>query len=171
MPNPDPRRSVSLPPADLALAAPSAAVSSLGGMVVARLPADMDAGGMNGLRDAFLDELIRQHTRHAAVDCSEVEVMDEADVAGLCRLLVTVALIGSKPIVAGLRPGVAAMLANLDQTLPGVRVVRDLDEAMAVVQREGRARLAKRDGKGPALAAHRPRAVQPPPKHPVKRKA
>jgi anti-anti-sigma regulatory factor len=108
-------------------------VSIIRGLLVARLPSDMAPDALRGLLTAMLAKLQSQRCRFAVIDCAQVEVMDNDDAAFLLRALSAGSLMGAAPVLCGLCPGVAAFLAGLDQrSLRGVRIARDLDDALSL---------------------------------------
>lgn len=114
-------------------AAGDSSVSIIRGLLVARLPSDMAPEALRGLLSATLAKLQSQRCRFAVLDCAQVEVMDEEDAAFLLRALSAASLMGAAPVLCGLRPGVAAFLAGHDpRNLRGVRIARDLDDALSL---------------------------------------
>lgn len=112
-------------------AAAKGTVSVVRGVALLRLPSSMDPVEFAIRRDAFLRMLAQGRYRTAVVDATAVDTMDRADVEGLRKLLVAIALMGATPNLAGLQPGVAAILADAGPSfMRGIRVLRDLDEAL-----------------------------------------
>lgn len=110
-------------------AAAQAAVWSLSGVLVARLPAQLEPERMAALREALLARQAQEHCRHVVLDLGEVELLDGGDLEDLRRLLAAVSLLGARPALAAVQPGAAACLAEADPRFLGrVTVLRGLDE-------------------------------------------
>jgi hypothetical protein len=114
----------------------SFAVSVVGAAVIFRLPPSMKPAELAAQGALFLDVLAKGGCKLAVLDGSEVETMDLRDAEDFRKLLVAASLVGAQPVLCGMRPGVAAVLASLDpRFLRGVRVLRDLEEAIESARR------------------------------------
>jgi anti-anti-sigma regulatory factor len=132
----------------------SCAMSTIRGVAILRLSCSMDPAEFAKSREAFLRMLVEGRHKVAVVDAAAVDALDNADAEELRNLLVAVSLVGAAPHLCGLQPGVAAILASRGpKFLHGVRVLRDLDEAMEPVRTVT-----------PAHPAQRPSVRQPPTK-------
>jgi rsbT antagonist protein RsbS len=126
------------------------------GCIVATLPADLDPGVLAELRDRVLRQLHETRVRGVILDCSSVEVMDAHDFEGLLGFVAMAALMASQVVLAGVRPGVASALADLDVDALTIRGALSLDEAFTLVQNgsgaaaPGRSRVSGRPGTGGA---------------------
>jgi rsbT antagonist protein RsbS len=125
------------------------------GCIVATLPADLDPGVLAELCSQVLHRLHETRARGVILDCSSVEVMDAYDFDGLLGFRAMAALMGAQVVLAGVRPGVASALADLDVDAPHLRGALTLDEAFALLQgafgaaqsAERRAQSAKRNSR------------------------
>ncbi len=63
-------------------------------------------------------------------DLSGVAVIDSHDFEHLRRTAAMAAVMGTRPVLCGLRPGVVSALVDLDIDVCGVETCRDLDDAL-----------------------------------------
>src|SRR5262245_38232869 len=90
------------------------------GCIVATMQADVDAAVLSELREQVLHRLQETRARGVIIDCTSVEVMDSHDFDGLLRFVSMAELMGARVVLAGVRPGVASALADLDVDLTHV---------------------------------------------------
>ena len=100
------------------------------------LPADLNGPMLEGFREDLLDLLRQTHTPWLALDCSGVEILDLTDFGGLRRVIAMAELMGTKTIVAGLRPSVVSSLIQLDADTSGLDTALSLASALERVQEE-----------------------------------
>lgn len=82
------------------------------------------SGDLDELRRAVSVRLRRQSCSGLIVDCSALEVVDAELAKGLAQLLRVARFLGAKPIVAGISPGVSAVLVDQDFSLLDFAVSR-----------------------------------------------
>jgi rsbT antagonist protein RsbS len=99
------------------------------GCVVATLQADVDASALAALRDQVLRRLHENRAHGVIIDCTSVEVIDGHDFEGLLGFISMAELMGAHVVLAGVRPGVASALADLEVDLLRVRGALSLDDA------------------------------------------
>jgi rsbT antagonist protein RsbS len=116
------------------------------GCIVATLPADFDAGLLAELRREVLRQLHATRARNIVLDCASVEVMDGQDFEGLLEFVAMARLMGAQVVLAGVRPGVASALADLDADLLSVRGASSLDDAFDLLQAAARAAAGRSAG-------------------------
>ena len=124
------------------LRASHATLNALRGCLVATLPADLDPRGLAGLQGDVLEGLRRAGARALLLDCSAIAVMDGEDFLALRRIAAMAALMGSRTVLVGLRPGVVAALVELDVDLDGLLAARTLDDALLDLEADDGARGA-----------------------------
>ena len=95
------------------------------------------------------DEILRQfqtdlleyiHATGASgviIDVSGVEIMDAEDFDALRRTLAMSAIMGTRPVIVGLRPGVVSSLVELGADPSGIDAALNLDEGFALLDRLG----------------------------------
>ncbi len=79
------------------------------------------------------DLLARLRTSGAGgvvLDLSGVDVIDAHDFEHLRRTAAMAAVMGTRPVLCGLRPGVVSALVDLDVDVRGLETSRDLDAAL-----------------------------------------
>ena len=71
--------------------------------------------------------------RALLIDLSSIDVMDVFDFEALRGVAKMASLMGTRTILVGLRPGVAANLTELDAETSGLMTVRTVEHALAVL--------------------------------------
>lgn len=104
------------------------------GCVVAPVPADLSSEVLARLRADCLESVRASSARGLVLDLSAVDVMDAADFAALRATLGMVRLLGARPVLVGLRPGVIMALMDLDVDVEGLLAVQTLDDAFALLE-------------------------------------
>jgi rsbT antagonist protein RsbS len=99
------------------------------GCVVASIQIDFDSEVVTRFRSDLLQFVHASQSSRVIIDLSGVEIMDADDFEALRRTLSMVALMGARPILAGLRPGVVSGLVGLGIDTEGVEAALNLDEA------------------------------------------
>jgi len=94
--------------------------------IVLRIPVDSTAPDIRYLAEQLLVELRRCRASGVVIDLSAVEVLGTAGFESLVDLVRGIAVSGSRAVVVGFQPGVAAALVDLDLDL------RVLDTASSV---------------------------------------
>ena len=85
-----------------------------GGNLIVPLEADVDHGQLRALTGELLGALARRAVGGVIVDASAVELLDSRDYRALTDLIRASEVAGVPAVLVGLRPGVAATLAELD---------------------------------------------------------
>lgn len=99
------------------------------GCVVASIQIDLDHEVVIRFRNDLLQFVQDSQSAGVIIDLSGLEIMDTDDFEALRRTLSMVALMGARPILAGLRPGVVSALVGLDIDTEGIEAALNLDEA------------------------------------------
>ena len=102
--------------------------------VVASIQIDLSDEILRRLRTDLL-ELVRSSRSDAIIlDLSGVQIIDREDFEGLRQTMSMAAIMGAKPVLCGLRPGVVAALVELGTDVDGIDAAADLDGAFALVE-------------------------------------
>jgi rsbT antagonist protein RsbS len=118
-------------------AASGVAVFSLvRGCLVATPLRELDPAGVRAFHAELSARLQRERGLHGVVlDVSAVEVMDADDFAWVRATLQLAALMGSRAVLAGLSPEVAATLVRLDVDVHRVEAAHTVDRAVDALER------------------------------------
>lgn len=107
--------------------------------LVASIQTDLDDMMLEQFQKDLL-ERIRQSRAHGVIlDLSGVEVIDAYEFESLRRTLAMAKLMGTRCVVAGLRPGVVASLVEMDVDCSGLQATLDLQDALALLRQTERA--------------------------------
>jgi rsbT antagonist protein RsbS len=103
------------------------------GCVVASIQVDLTDDVLQQFQGDLLSLLSSSGVSHVILDASGIEVMDGEDFDSLAHVMKMAALMGARPIMAGLRPGVVASLIDLDVDVGNVEAALNLDHAFRLV--------------------------------------
>jgi rsbT antagonist protein RsbS len=102
---------------------------------VASLQVDLDEAILSRFQADLLDFLARGGAASGVLlDVSGVDVLDAHEFLALRRIADMVAVMGSRPILAGLKPGVVSGLISMGLTGDGLETVLNLDDAFARIE-------------------------------------
>ena len=77
----------------------------------------------------LLDRIRRAGVSGVILEVSGVRIMDVEDFELLRRSMAMASILGARPILVGLQPGIVASLVALDCNVDGVEAAADLDDA------------------------------------------
>lgn len=106
------------------------------GCVVASVQVDLTDVNIRQLRTDLLAQVQTVRPRGVILDLSGIAVMDRVDWNNLRRTLDMVSIMGSRPVICGLRPGVVAALSEMDAEVSDLESVLDLDAAFQLLNRD-----------------------------------
>lgn len=106
------------------------------GCVVASVQVDLTDVNIRQLRTDLLAQVQTVRPRGVILDLSGITVMDRVDWNNLRRTLDMVNIMGSRPVICGLRPGVVAALSEMDAEVSDLESVLDLDAAFQLLNRD-----------------------------------
>jgi anti-anti-sigma regulatory factor/HAMP domain-containing protein len=99
-------------------------------VVVMPLVGELDEARCERLRESLTAQLHTNGARSVILDLTGVVRLDDAVARGLIRIARTARLVGAQAIVSGVRPGLAAQLADGDVDTQGIVTVRTLRDAI-----------------------------------------
>ena len=102
------------------------------------LPTDCDAEVLAGLGDDIAREVHAHRDDSVVLDVGAIEIIDPVDAEALTRVCRVISMLGSKAVVAGLRPEVVTSLIATGSDLAGVECVLDVGDWVERLQ-QGRA--------------------------------
>ncbi len=105
-------------------------VTLIRGCVVVAMPQQLQHDTLSVLRVRALEAVQSQRAGAVVVDCGLLRLIDSVEFADLRETLRACALLGARPILAGLRPGVVAHLVNADVDSSGLETARNLEDAL-----------------------------------------
>jgi rsbT co-antagonist protein RsbR len=105
-----------------------------------------------GIIETLLRAIVQARARHAIIDLTGVELIDESSVSRLIKVVEGVELLGAKAILTGIRPDVANIMVSLGLDLTRVKTLRNLREAIKLCMRE---REREKLSQGPSRAPRR----------------
>lgn len=110
--------------------------SAIDDSLVVTLKPDINSSYLDQLADKTAEVLRDGHYRFLIMDAAPVELIDSVDFDGLRRVIEVARLMGTRTIIAGLSPGVAGSLIELDANVEGLKTTINLKSALHLVETE-----------------------------------
>jgi rsbT antagonist protein RsbS len=126
---------------------PSVPMQVTSGCLVASIQVDLTAGLLRQFQHDLLARIKTTGATGVILEVSGVEVMDLQDFDMLRRTMDMASIMGARPMLVGLRPGIVASLIALDGDVDGIEAAADLDDALRRL-RSGAERGATENGAG-----------------------
>ncbi len=101
--------------------------------IVASIQLDLSDEVLARLRTDLLELIQSSGCDAVIVDVSGVQVIDREEFEGLRRTMSMASVMGARPVLCGLRPGVVAALIELGADVDGIDAAADLDGAFSLV--------------------------------------
>lgn len=101
--------------------------------VVASIQVDLSHEVLQTFRQDLLVLLQSSGARAVILDVSGVEIMDVEDFDAIRHTMSMASVMGARPIIAGLRPGVVSSLVQLGADVDDVEAALNLDEAFRLL--------------------------------------
>ncbi|MET8852001.1 STAS domain-containing protein [Amycolatopsis sp. NPDC004625] len=105
----------------------------LGDILLGGLLSDLDDKTALAFTDELTARIANEGIRGVIVDISRLEIIDSFVARVLMQLAGTGRLLGTRMIVAGMRPAVALTLTELGLQLTGVRTALNAEQAMELL--------------------------------------
>jgi rsbT antagonist protein RsbS len=111
-------------------------IQKLENLLLVAVPRDLMDEEVLRMRREVTQEVRRHHSRWVLLDFSQVDICDSFFGRFIESMANMAGLMGAEVIVAGLQDAVVETLVELGMTLPHIRAVLDLDEALALSREE-----------------------------------
>ncbi len=103
------------------------------GCVVASIQIDLDPEELRQFRMDLLERLQESGANGVILDVSGIDILDLDDFIGLRKTMEMAKVMGARPILSGLKPGVVSALIDLGADPEGVTAVLNLDDAFRLL--------------------------------------
>ena len=103
------------------------------GCVVASIQFDLDPEVLRQFRIDLLERVQKSRANGVILDVSGIDILDLDDFNGLRRTMEMAEVMGARPILSGLKPGVVSALIDLGADPEGVNAVLNLDDAFRLL--------------------------------------
>lgn len=103
------------------------------GCVVASIQIDLDPEVLKQFRIDLLERLQESRAIGVILDVSGIDILDLDDFKGLRQTMEMAKVMGARPILSGLKPGVVSALIDLGADPEGVTAVLNLDDAFGLL--------------------------------------
>jgi rsbT antagonist protein RsbS len=106
-----------------------------GPYLIASIQSDLSDREVRGLRQELAERIGRYRSRGIVIDVAALEVIDSFVARALSAIVLTAKLRGAETVIVGIHPDVAISMVRFRLNLQPLRVVLDLDEATALLDR------------------------------------
>jgi rsbT antagonist protein RsbS len=106
-----------------------------GPYLIASIQSDLSDREVMGLRQELAERIGRYRSRGIVIDVAALEVIDSFVARALSAIVLTAKLRGAETVIVGIHPDVAIAMVQFRLNLQPLRVVLDLDEATALLDR------------------------------------
>jgi rsbT antagonist protein RsbS len=103
------------------------------GCVVASIQIDLDPEVLRQFRIDLLECVQKSRANGVILDVSGIDILDLDDFNGLRSTMEMAAVLGARPILSGLNPGMVSALIDLGVDQEGVIAVLNLDDAFRLL--------------------------------------
>jgi len=103
------------------------------GCVVASIQIDLDPEVLRQFQNDLLERVQESRATGVILDVSGVDILDLDDFNGLRSTMEMAEVMGARPILSGLKPGVVSALIDLGVEQEGVSAVLNLDDAFQLL--------------------------------------
>lgn len=110
------------------------------GVLTAPLTGVLDGERATEMMQRLLGEVVRVRARHAILDLTGVEQVDERTAAYLVELVRAIRLLGAEAIITGVRPQVAQIFVSLGADLTAIPIRSNLRSGLEYCMRKPQAR-------------------------------
>ena len=107
-----------------------AVLSRVRGTIVVTFQGAAQADTLVAASQALMAELGQRHAESVVFEISGCEVIDLAEFNALRKLMQQVQWLGVRSMIAGLRPGIVAYLVSAGVPTSGLRLTRNLEQAL-----------------------------------------
>ncbi|WP_409186241.1 STAS domain-containing protein [Amycolatopsis sp. VS8301801F10] len=112
---------------------PGLPILRLGDVLLSGLLDDLDDATALAFTDELADRIADEGIRGVVIDISRLELIDSFVARVLMQLADTGRLLGTRMVVAGMRPAVAITLSELGLQLTGVQTALNAEQAMELL--------------------------------------
>lgn len=120
----------------------SVAILRQGAYLIASIQSDLSDSEVIWLRQELAERIGKYRSRGIVIDVAALDVIDSFVARALSAIVLTAKLRGAETVIVGIHPDVAIAMVQFRLNLHSLRVVLDLDEATALLDR-----LTRRDQK------------------------
>jgi rsbT antagonist protein RsbS len=134
-------------------------IQKLENLLLVSVPRDLMDEEVLRLRRQVAQEVRKYHSRWVLLDFSQVDICDSFFGRFIQSMAEMTGLMGAGVIVSGLQDAVIETLVELGMTLPNIRAVLDLDDALALSREDQQADKfpdGRKPTKNDSLSTHGP---------------
>jgi len=104
-------------------------ITATNGCLVVHVPSVLQDETVRMLQRDALDAVHRTNLKGVILDLSSVRILDSFLATGIVNTVKMISVMGAAPVLAGLRPEVAAAIVYMDIDVDGLRFAFDLEDA------------------------------------------
>ena len=103
------------------------------GCLVASVQVELTEDLLREFQQELLERISTSHVKGVVLDVSGVKVMDSLDFEVLRDTMTMASIMGAKPIIVGIRPGIVSALIDMDVDVSRVRAALNVDDALKML--------------------------------------
>ncbi len=103
------------------------------GCIVASIQIDLTAEVLRQFQKDLLERVQESRANGVILDVSGIDILDLDDFNGLRKTMEMAEIMGARPILSGLKPGVVSALIDLGVEPEGLKAVLNLDDAFKLL--------------------------------------
>lgn len=103
------------------------------GCLVASIQVELSEDLLRQFQEQLLERIGSTRVQGVVLDVSGVEVMDAMDFEMLRSTMAMAEIMGAKPMLVGLKPGIVSALVDMDVEISRVRAALNVDDALRML--------------------------------------
>ncbi len=113
------------------------AVQQVAGCLIISIPGYADENSIRKTGKKVLKQVEKKRVSGVIIDMSDVTILSSCEFVLLKNMAKAIAMMGTIPVFAGFKPGVAASLVNLDTNFNDIMTARNTDDAFEILAKHG----------------------------------
>lgn len=120
------------------------------GCLVASIQVELSEDLLRQFQEQLLERIRTTRVRGVVLDVSGVEVMDAFDFEMLRSTMAMATMMGAKPMLVGLKPGIVSALVDMDVDVSRIRAALNVDDALGILSAASHADESRDDANSSA---------------------
>jgi len=117
---------------------PRIAMQVTHGIIVASVQTDLTVPVLARFQDELFATIHRIGACGVVIDLSGIDILDSVEFHGLRKIMNIADMLGARPVISGLSPGIVSSLVIMDVNIDGVDATLNTEEAISMIkERQG----------------------------------
>ena len=104
------------------------------GCLVVSVQIELTEELLSRFQEDLLERIRCTHVKGVVLDVSGVEIMDSFDFAMLRSTMTMASIMGTKPMLVGLKPGIVSALIDMDVDVSRIQTALNVDDAIRILR-------------------------------------